>query len=150
MVDNSLIAPCGLYCGTCRQYLVLKKNLFEEKGLKMGCKGCRIRNKNCAFIKRDCPPIRKNEYEYCFECEEFPCHNLERLDTLYQNKYSISLTDNLRRLKEVGVEKWLIEQKSFYTCSQCQGEICVHDAECFDCGSKMKLNVKKQIYEVKK
>ena len=31
-MDYELAAPCGLYCGTCRQYLLLKKDLLEERG----------------------------------------------------------------------------------------------------------------------
>ena len=66
-MDNNLAAPCGMYCGTCRSYLLLKKDLFKEKGYKHGCKGCRTQDKNCAFIKRDCQALRKNEIEFCFE-----------------------------------------------------------------------------------
>ena len=86
-MDINLAAPCGIYCGMCRQYLVLKKDLFEERGLKMGCKGCRIRNKNCAFIRRDCPSLRKNEIEFCHECENFYCQNLNKLDNMYRKRY---------------------------------------------------------------
>ena len=49
MYEKNLAAPCGIYCGACRQYLLWKKDLLEERGYKMGCKGCRIRNKNFAF-----------------------------------------------------------------------------------------------------
>ena len=75
-MENNLAAPCGLYCGTCRQFLLRKKDLLEERGYKTGCKGCRIRNKKCAFIRRDCPTLRKQEVEFCYECEKFPCQNL--------------------------------------------------------------------------
>ena len=63
MIDNNLAAPCGIYCGACRQYLLWKKDLLEERGYKIGCKGCRIRNKNCAFIRRYCPALKKKELE---------------------------------------------------------------------------------------
>ena len=142
MVDNNLAAPCGIYCGACRQYLLWKKDLLEERGYKMGCKGCRIRNKNCAFIRRDCPALKKKELDYCYECEQFPCQKLQKIDSLYQERYSVNMVENLKRIEEIGVEKWLQEQNKLYTCPECGGEICVHDAECYDCGMKINPNIR--------
>ena len=119
MSDMNLVAPCGMYCGTCRSYLILKKNLFEEKGRKSGCKGCRIRNKNCSFIKRDCALIRKKEIDFCYECESFPCSNLKRIDEGYSERYNVSFISNLERLQEVGLEQWLKEKEDLYRCPEC-------------------------------
>ena len=143
MSEKNLAAPCGMYCGACRSYLILKKNLFEEKGRKNGCKGCRIRNKNCSFIKRDCALIRKNEIDFCFECDSFPCSNLKKIDERYTERHNISFVQNLKRMQEIGLEQWLKEKESLYRCPECGGEICVHDAECFDCGNKINPNLKK-------
>jgi len=142
MNDINLAAPCGMYCGACRSYLILKKNLFEEKGRKNGCKGCRIRNKNCSFIKRDCALIRKNEINFCYECDSFPCSNLKKIDERYTERYNVSFVQNLKRLQEIGLEQWFKEKESLYRCAECGGEICVHDAECFDCGKKVNPNLK--------
>ena len=141
-MDYELAAPCGLYCGTCRQYLLLKKDLLEERGYKVGCKGCRIRNKNCAFIKRDCLALKKKKLDFCYECEKFPCHNLQDLDELYRKRYSMNLIENLKRIEKIGVELWLHEQQELYCCPECGGEICIHDAECYDCGNKFNPNLK--------
>ncbi len=140
MVDNNLVAPCGIYCGACRQYLLWKKDLLEERGYKIGCKGCRIRNKNCAFIRRDCSALRKKEIEFCYECNKFPCQNLKKIDSHYQERYNVNMINNLKRIEEIGAENWLKEQVDLYTCPECQGEICVHDAECYDCGKKINPN----------
>ncbi|MHA2391614.1 MAG: DUF3795 domain-containing protein [Promethearchaeota archaeon] len=140
MVENNLAAPCGIYCGACRQYLLWKKDLLEERGYKTGCKGCRIRNKNCAFIRRDCHALKKKELDYCYECEQFPCQKLQIIDSQYQERWSVNLVENLKRNDEIGVEKWLQEQKELYTCPECGGEICIHDTECYDCGKKINPN----------
>lgn len=142
MVDNNLAAPCGIFCGACRQYLVLKKDLLEERGFKKGCEGCRIRHKNCVFIRRDCPALRKNELQYCYECENFPCQNLKKIDKLYRERYFVFLIDNLKKINEIGVDKWLVDQKMLYTCPECGGEICLHDMECYDCGIRINPNKK--------
>ena len=38
MNEKNLAAPCGVYCGACRSYLLLKKDLldFVEKLLESG------------------------------------------------------------------------------------------------------------------
>ncbi|MHA2034903.1 MAG: DUF3795 domain-containing protein [Promethearchaeota archaeon] len=142
MVENNLAAPCGIYCGACRQYLLLKKDLLEARGYKVGCKGCRIRNKNCAFIRRDCSALKKKELDYCYECDQFPCQNLQKIDSQYRERWSVNMIENLKRIKDIGVEQWLQEQKKLYTCPECGGEICVHDTECYDCGNKFNPNIK--------
>ena len=133
-MKNNLAAPCGIYCGACRQYLLKEKNQFEKRGYKTGCMGCRIRNKKCSMIRRNCPELLENKIEFCHECDGFPCSNLEKLDNKYRKKYYVSLIDNLRRIREIGAEKWLKEQEELYTCSSCGGQICIHDEECYDCG----------------
>ena len=142
MNEKNLAAPCGVYCGACRSYLLLKKDLIEERGYKSGCNGCRIRNKKCSYIKRDCALIRKNEIEFCYECDTFPCSNLKRLDEMYSKRYGVSQIKNLKRLQEVGFEQWMQEKEKLYRCPECGGEICVHDAECYDCGNKLNPNLK--------
>jgi len=142
MYEKNLAAPCGIYCGACRSYLLLKKDILEERGYKQGCKGCRIRHKNCAFIRRDCPALKKNEIEFCYECDKFPCQNLQKIDALYVERYSVNMIGNLKRIQEIGAKGWLKEQEKLYTCPQCEGEICIHDAECYDCGNKINPNLK--------
>ncbi|NVM00767.1 MAG: DUF3795 domain-containing protein [Candidatus Helarchaeota archaeon] len=132
--EMNLAAPCGMYCGTCRQYLVLKKNLLKERGFKRGCEGCRIRNKNCVFLRKFCAKIRKKEIDFCFECEEFPCENRKKIDDIYSERYNYSFVDNLYRIKEIGVKKWLKEQENKWKCPECGGNLCIHDNECYDCG----------------
>ena len=134
MADIDLVGPCGVYCGSCRHYLVLKKDQLEKRGFKKGCTGCRIRNKNCAFIRRDCPPLRKNEFDFCYECKNFPCKNLIKLDSRHKTSYGDTPIENLRKIQEIGVKMWIDGQKKLYACPKCGGEICIHDEECFDCG----------------
>ena len=63
-IEMNLAAPCGMYCGTCRQYLARVKNKLEEKKLKAGCIGCRVRDKNCSFVKKDCKLLKKKEIDF--------------------------------------------------------------------------------------
>lgn len=130
----NLAAPCGFYCGTCRHYLAREKGLLEEKKLKHGCKGCRSQNKNCAWVKRDCEQLRKGRINFCYECREFPCANLGKLDQRHIRDDGLSLIDNLLLIQEIGVENWLREQEEEWKCPQCGSAVCVMDSECYDCG----------------
>ena len=117
----NLVGPCGFYCRTCRQYLARAK-------------GCRIQDKNCAWVKRDCALLRKKQIEFCFECKDFPCANLQKLDQRHIREDNVSLIDNLLRIKEIGLGQWLEEQEDKWRCPQCGGNICVIDRKCYDCG----------------
>ena len=135
--EINLAGPCGFYCGTCRHYLARSKGLLKEKNLKHGCKGCRIQNKNCAGVKKDCELLRKNQIEFCFECKDFPCANLKKLDQRHVRDDQISLIDNLLRIQKIGAEQWLIEQEDQWSCPNCGGNISVMDRECYDCEHKL-------------
>ena len=136
--EINLAAPCGFYCGICRHYLARTKGLLKEKNLKHGCVGCRIQDKNCAWIKKNCALIRKKQIDFCFECKDFPCADLKKLDQRHSHDDKVSLIDNLLRIKKIGAKQWLKEQEDKWRCPKCGGNICIIDRECYDCGYKKK------------
>ena len=127
---QELIAPCGMNCRICIGYFGYAMNDRKRKNI---CEGCRIRDKNCAFIKKQCEKLSKKEVEYCFECEDFPCENLEKLDKSYQEKYDMSMIKNLEFIKENGINLFLKQQEEKYKCPNCGGVICVHNKKCYNC-----------------
>ncbi len=127
---QELIAPCGMNCGICIGYFGYAKNGRKRKDIY---EGCRIKDKNCAFIKKQCEKLSKKEVEYCFECEDFPCENLEKLDKRYQEKYDMSMIKNLEFIKENGINLFLKQQEEKYKCPNCGGVICVHNKKCYNC-----------------
>ena len=139
MSNISLIAPCGIYCGSCRHFLAKSEGKLEHESLKHGCDGCRVRNKNCAFIKKNCPALRKQEIEFCFECNKFPCANLKALNNRHKSRYNVNLVENLKKIRNIGADLWLEEQTAKFTCPECKGRISVHDSKCYSCGHKIIL-----------
>lgn len=135
--EINLAGPCGFYCGTCRHYLARAKGLLKEKNLKHGCEGCRIQDKNCSWIKKDCALVRKKQIEFCFECKDFPCANLKKLDQRHLRDDKVSLIDNLLRIRKIGTKQWLKEQEDKWRCPECGGNICIIDKECYDCEYKI-------------
>ena len=99
------------------------------------CQGCLPLNKKC-FIKRGCKKLLKNEINFCFECDNIPCKNLDRLDRRYRKQYDMSMIENLRDLKEKGVKEFLETQKEKYKCSKCGDVRSVHDGKCSTCGDE--------------
>lgn len=134
--ELNLAGPCGFYCGTCRHYLARSRGRLKEKKLKHGCKGCRVQDKKCAWIKRDCELIRKKQMSFCFECKDFPCDNLKKLDERHRRDDNVSMIENLGRIQKIGPQKWLEEQEAQWKCPKCGGHLCVEDNECFDCWYK--------------
>lgn len=126
-VKYTLAAPCGIYYGFCRAYL---------GGTKTGCEGCRIRNKDCTFIRKDCQPLRKGTIKFCYECDKFPCARLEWLDGIYRKRHGYSPIKSLERMKSIGVDAWLDEQREAWKCPGCGGRLNLHDGKCADCGTK--------------
>mgnify|MGYP006273378151 FL=1 len=82
---NQLIAPCGMNCEICVGYFGYT---MTGKRRKMACIGCRPKDKSCAFLKKYCEKLTQKEVEFCFECDEFPCNHIEKLDATYQKKIS--------------------------------------------------------------
>jgi hypothetical protein len=129
--DALLISPCGMNCYICTAYL-RKKNK---------CPGCRIDvNKPVTrFICKikKCEILTKDRLTFCFECENFPCKNLEHLDKRYRTRYSMSMIENLENIKKSGMEEFLRNEKIRWECTECGGTICVHKGICYDCGRKI-------------
>jgi hypothetical protein len=127
-----LVAPCGMNCGVCKAYLAYSRGVLRKRGSVTHCSGCLPRNKNC-FIKRGCTKLSKNKVRFCFECENMPCSNLDRLDRRYRERYGMSMVGNLRELEENGLEAFLKKQETKYKCPECGDIISAHDGKCYVC-----------------
>jgi hypothetical protein len=142
---SDLIAPCGMNCALCANYLALKNDL-KSKGIKIPyCTGCRQRNKKCAFIKKQCSKLLNAEVAYCFECTGFPCDRLKTLNDRYKERYKMSMIENLSFIKEHGMQNFLEEQAKRWKCPNCGELISCHNGICFSCGLE-KLRNKKEKY----
>lgn len=135
MSEEILVAPCGMNCGICGGYLAYSRNIPKKKGKIGHCIGCRLRNKECAYLKGNCLLLKNNKIKYCFECKNFPCGRLFHLDERYRRNYKMSMIENLKTIKEKGVAFFLKVEREKYKCSKCGGTICVHNGICYDCES---------------
>lgn len=100
------ISVCGLNCVKCKKYQSNE------------CGKCRGRlethnSPNCVFL----PCAREKGHQYCFECDEFPCKNLEDFasDGFGHHKQTV---ENMKKMKEIGIKNWIAEQER---CMYCPG-----------------------------
>lgn len=131
----NLIAACGMNCRICIGYFGYT---VSGKKRKMKCIGCKTRNKSCAFLKKYCKKLMKNEVDYCYECSDFPCFHLEKIDKEYRKKYNMSMIENLEYIRDNGIDEFLKKQESKYQCSECDGFKCVHNGICYSCRTSKK------------
>jgi tRNA(Ile2) C34 agmatinyltransferase TiaS len=61
------------------------------------------------------------------------------MDDRYRNNYKMSVKDNLKNIKEMGVSKFIKEQHREHRCPQCGGLISIHNRKCFKCETITRL-----------
>lgn len=146
-MKKELIAPCGMNCAVCSGYLALKHDV-KSKGVKMPyCKGCRPRDKKCAFLKKRCELLLNNKVQFCIECTDFPCQNLKHIDERYRTFFQMSMIDNLQSIKKNGIAVFLKIQNKKWRCLNCNGIVCCHNGICFNCNlDKLKNKKKKYLW----
>ncbi len=126
--DRSLIAPCGMNCGTCIAYL-------REKNR---CPGCRIYSADKAIsIQRciipKCVHLTSTTSKFCFDCGKYPCKRIKQLDKRYSTKYKTSFIENLTIIKEEGIDSFLVFESERRTCPYCGSVLSVHRDYCLIC-----------------
>jgi len=129
-----VIAVCGLNCAKCDMYQAghgnekLREEIVEwfrkernetVKPEQVRCEGCR------ELLDRhwspDCKMMlcaKKRGLQYCFQCEEFPCTIVSEFssDGILHHKRTV---ENSKRMREIGIEAWIAEQKRKGQCIFC-------------------------------
>lgn len=135
LIKAEMIAPCGLNCALC------KKALQKDKP----CQGCRgpyeVKSRYCKEICHiwTCDKLVQNEWKYCDVCPEYPCEEILEKETRYGSQYPVneSPVENLKRIREIGMETFLSSECERWTCKKCGEIICVHTGCCSNCGESI-------------
>jgi hypothetical protein len=123
------ISVCGLNCAKCDLYQASRGNeeamkrimgwLKDAKPGSIFCGGCRGPlnihwSADCKFL--EC--TKKKGLKYCFECDEFACDRLQAFasDGYWHHRKTV---ENMKRMKEIGIEAWVEEQKKKGQCVFC-------------------------------
>jgi hypothetical protein len=130
--ERSLIAPCGINCGTCMAFLRVKNK----------CYGCWVdfdsKRKTCCECKiKNCELLAKTSSKFCYECKIFPCEKIKHIDKRYRTKYRASLIQNLVTIKETGITTFLELEVKKWTCPNCGSTLSVHRDHCLVCSFEL-------------
>ena len=153
MGKENLVAVCGLYCGACPMYIATQSNDEQKQNTLLKrfssgpveftiedilCDGCisngtRVASfcKRCAI--RACPTDKQNVVR-CSDCPDFPCSRI----TDFNNDgmlHHAEVLQNLRQLREMGIEKWAKHEEERWSCPQCRLPVSWYDSECSNCGA---------------
>lgn len=138
-IPEELIAPCGMNCTICSNYLAYVNNLNRSQ-----CAGCRPSNKKCTYLFEKCSGINhalegNATAKYCFECSQYPCKQINRMNSRYCKNYKISVKDNIEYINKNGIDKFIKEEYRQHHCKKCGGLISVHNRKCFKCDTITRL-----------
>jgi len=100
--EINLAGCCGLYCGLCPRF---------QSTAPSKCQGCKILCQTLSCKIYNCC-VKKKGLATCAECDDFPCE--KNNPAAHQYEYFVThkpCISNLCRIKEVGLEPWLEEQK---------------------------------------
>ena len=128
-MNNSSIAPCGVICDICLGFQ-------RSKNKCVGCNNTGNKPYHCTVCSiTNCEEKKGNKKLLCYECNKFPCRRIKDLDKRYIAKYGESPIQNLRRIKEIGLDSFIESEKAKWKCSECGHLLCVHKEVCLNCGN---------------
>ena len=97
--NDSYFSMCGLNCGVCPMQI------------HGDCGGC-FTGSPCY---EGCPIVhcehRKDNMEYCFECDKFPCDKYDGFDSYDSLIPHINCIKDMEKAKKIGIDKYLNELK---------------------------------------
>ncbi len=120
--DHKIIAPCGMNCGICKAHL--RQN--------NPCQGCNDAGLEKPKTRAQCQ-LRlcdKRKGTFCYDCAEFPCERLRRLDNRYRTRYDMSEIENLTYIRDNGMKKFVEEEHRKWVFDK--GILCVHDKKYYE------------------
>jgi hypothetical protein len=137
--NKHLMAPCGLYCGSCGVYIATRDgnekfktilgNLYGTKPEETECLGCMQPdppNKLYSYCEtckiRDC--VKSKKYYSCHQCDEWPCDMIANF-AIATGKRVMKRTIPVWRAKvaehgdEKGSVEWARAECERYHCPSC-------------------------------
>ena len=124
------VAPCGVFCLACPSF-------------NKSCLGCPSENKKQSRKSKWSCKIRRccygeMEIDYCGYCESFPCDiiNKKLIESHEGNsrfEYRHEIPDNMKKLKQLGVEEYIKGKRKEYSCPDCGGIVYFYYNICSQC-----------------
>jgi ribosomal protein L37E len=127
-IEYKVVAPCGIYCGACEGLI---KSVYSKDPKNEGCHGClsdKVPDWSCnKCTVRACAMEKK--LESCAFCTAYPdCPKLKQVLTWAKTE------QDLKTVKEKGLEEYKKEQKAKFSCRKCGSAFSNKDKKCRKCG----------------
>jgi hypothetical protein len=158
--SEHLAAACGTYCGACPAYLAkhggdeqLRMRLQRrsssgpakaQKGIPpsnwmdgLVCDGCLsggVLAGHCQRCDVRLHALNTQSGSRCTDCEELPCYRITSLVNMGGYLHRLEYLPNLKRIREMGVQEWVIKEEERWRCPKCSLPMSWYDAECARCG----------------
>ncbi|MCW4034196.1 MAG: DUF3795 domain-containing protein [Candidatus Bathyarchaeota archaeon] len=112
MVDTSLAAVCGLYCGNCEHLETKCQGCGQQKGKPFWTK---LMNVEACPLYNCC--VNTKQLEHCGLCSELPCQTFNELrdpslSDEEAQKALVARRNELVQRKKVGTENWLKQKQA--------------------------------------
>ena len=137
--NKDLMAPCGLYCGTCGIYLANRDNNEKFRAVMGNLYGTRPEETTCAGCMQPDPPknlfiycricvirdcVKSKGFYSCHQCADWPCGHVENFGLATGKRVMLRAIPVWReKVAELGDEKGSIEWARYecerYHCSAC-------------------------------
>jgi hypothetical protein len=143
MINQELVAPCGLYCGVCGIYCAtesgdqpLKEKQAKANGDtpdKINCRGCLSDSVYwyCAVcVIKSC--TKEKGYSGCHQCESFPCDKIDNFPVPEGKK---NILRAIPIWKELGTEAFIKGEEKLFACDNCGTKLFCGARKCRQCGT---------------
>jgi hypothetical protein len=147
-----LAAACGTYCGACPAYLnkhgegennfptePVNDNIdaFVNMMEKLQCDGCLSGGTlagHCQTCNIRLHALNTQDNSRCSDCEELPCYRITNLINQGDYPHRQEYLPNLAKIREMGVEDWILYEEDRWGCPQCGQTLSWYDTRCTGCG----------------
>ena len=137
--NKELMAPCGLYCGTCGIYIATRDNNQKFKAALGNIYGTKPEATECLGCMQPDPPrklygycqsckiracIREKKLYSCHQCEKWPCEMIQNFNiTTAARVMKRTIPVWRQKVAELGDEngsiEWARSECERYHCSSC-------------------------------
>jgi hypothetical protein len=124
---------CGLYCGACPKFIGSREG--TEENPCCGCKSDRISGWCLTCNLKAC--AREKGLEFCYQCADYPCENLEGFKTSAEYPYHCEVYEYMKSIETEGKAAWLEKMKIRWSCPACGKEASWWDLTCTQCGATL-------------
>jgi len=139
IADRRLMAPCGLYCGTCGVYIAHRDgntkfrdvlaHLYGSRPEETACLGCmQPEPPECLYgfcqncVIRDC--VKERGFSSCYQCDDWPCDAVGSFPVPVGRRVMRRAIPRWRALvaelgEPAGSEAWARSECERYHCPHC-------------------------------